>query len=83
MTDHDLDQSNMASEYSLVSTAQIRMTFNSPINTANIMPCPDPLVKRQSAEEWFSRFRTATDNLISIYRVARQEIVGKRQALAE
>ena len=58
------------------------MMFTPPVITASMMPTPEPIVERQSADEWVKIFRTVTESLINIYCVAGQVIVGQRQALS-
>ena len=53
------------------------MAFMPPVITAHLMPRPDPVVEKQSAEDWFKIFRTVADSFISIYRTAGQENVGQ------
>ena len=65
-----------------VQQAMPTMMFTHPVITASMMPTPEPIVERQSADEWVKIFRTVAESLINIYCVAGQVIVGQRQALS-
>ena len=57
------------------------MFFSPPVITAAMFPRADT-VQKQTAEEWFKLFKAVAENLIQIYKLADQEVVGQRQVLA-